>query len=182
LEKGKGGPTVARGLTGEIPVAKIDKPGTFVIEATYTDLGRAPAGNLSGKATVTLRSRRIAAASGEVHGPRITGGGEQRRLGSVDHGHFVRLANLDLSNVGSVTARYSSGNVGGQIELRVGSATGDLIGSIDAPNTGGWDQWTEAKTQLDASAPHARAEVYVVFVNPGKSGLMNLDWLQFNPR
>ena len=182
LEKGKGGPAVSRGLTGQIPVAKSDKPGTFVLEATYTDLGRPPAGNLSGKATVTLRSRRVAAATGEVHGPRIMGSGEQRRLGSIDHGHTVRLAGLDLSDVGSVTARFASGNVGGEIELRAGSPTGDLIGSIHAPNTGGWDKWTEAKTELDASAPHARTDVYVVFVNPGKSGLMNLDWLQFNPR
>jgi len=182
LEKGKGGPAVSRGLTGQIPVAKTDKPGTFVIEATYTDLGRPPAGNLSGKAAVTLRSRRIAAASGEVHGPRITGNGEQRRLGSIDHGHTVRFRDVDLSDVGSVTARFSSGNAGGEIELHAGSPTGHLLGSIHAPNTGGWDKWTEAQTKLDTTDLHEREDVYVVFVNPGKSGLMNLDWLQFNPR
>jgi cytochrome c len=27
-----------------------------------------------------------------------------------------------------------------------------------------------------------RGDVYVVFVNPGKGGLMNLDWVQFDGR
>lgn len=59
LEPGKGGPVLLRGLTGELatPNPRKPKPGVFVIEATYTDQGRAPAGELSGRATITLRPR-----------------------------------------------------------------------------------------------------------------------------
>ena len=103
-------------------------------------------------------------------------------LGAIDDKHSVRFADIDLATVGSITARASSGNVGGRIELRAGSATGDLLGSVDIPNTGGWDKWIEAKTALAANAPQTRTDIFVVFTNPGKSGLMNLDWLRFDPR
>ncbi|HEX3134382.1 MAG TPA: PQQ-dependent sugar dehydrogenase [Planctomycetota bacterium] len=176
LEKGKGGPALTRGLTGDVIAPKEDKAGTFRLEATYADAGRAPAGSLSGKASVTLRSRRLEAESADVQGPKKMG----NVIGSIDHGHFVRFANIDLAEVGSLTARAASGNVGGRIEFRVGSLTGDLIGSVEVPNTGGWDKWIEPSTPLAATAPKARAEVYAVFVNPGKGGLMNLDWVQFN--
>ena len=59
LEPGKGGPALLRGLAGEVTTPNPGKPnpGGFVLEATYTDLGRAPAGELSGRAILTLRPR-----------------------------------------------------------------------------------------------------------------------------
>jgi len=49
--------------------------------------------------------------------------------------------------------------------------------------TGGWDQWIEVSAPLQEGTPGKdREDVYLVFVNPGQSGLMNLDWIQFNPR
>jgi hypothetical protein len=38
----------------------------------------------------------------------------------------------------------------------------------------------EKSAPLKADAKPERADVFAVFVNPGKSGLMNLDWIQFN--
>jgi cytochrome c len=51
---------------------------------------------------------------------------------------------------------------------------------VEAKPTGGWEQWMELSAPL-ASSPDW-TDVYVVFVNPGKSGLMNLDWVQFDKR
>lgn len=178
LEKGKGGPALTRGLSGEITAPKDDKAGLFVLEATYADAGRAPAGSLSGKASVTLRSRRLEAETADVQGPKKMG----NVIGSIDHHHHVRFIGVNLAEVGSLTARTASGNVGGTIEFRVGSPTGDLIGSVEVPNTGGWDKWIEPKTELAATTPKTRTDVYAVFINPGKGGLMNLDWVQFNAR
>ncbi|MDB6152900.1 MAG: gdhB 1 [Chthoniobacteraceae bacterium] len=178
LEKGKGGPAIARGLSGEITAPSSDKAASFVLEATYTDAGRAPAGSLSGKAAVTLRPRRIEAITGELHGPAVLG----HNLGAIDDGHSVRLADINLADVGSVTVRASSGNVGGKIEFRTGAKDGALIGSVEVPNTGGWDKWIEARSEPGTAIPPGRADIFLVFVNPGKGGLMNLDWVQFNPR
>jgi cytochrome c len=178
LEKGKGGPALTRGLTGEVTAPKEDKPGTFVLEATYADAGRAPAGSLSGKASVALRSRRLEAEAGEIQGAKNLGSA----VGAIDHGHSVKLAGINLADVGSITARASSGNVGGKIEFHAGSPTGDLLGTVEVPNTGGWDKWIEPKTDLPPAAPRTRTDIHAVFINPGKGGLMNLDWVQFNAR
>ena len=173
LEKGKGGPTLVRGLTGEVVAPNADKAGAFILEATYTDAGRPPAGSLSGKASAKLRARRLEAEAGEINGAKILGSS----IGAIDHAHYVRFASVNLAGVGSITARASSGNVGGKIEFRADSPTGELLGSVDVPNTGGWDKWIEPKTPL---ASQARTDVYAVFINPGKGGLMNLDWVQFD--
>ena len=178
LERGKGGPALTRGLTGEVTAPKEDQPGTFVLEATYADTGRAPAGSLSGKASVSVRSRRLEAEAGEIHGPKILG----TCLGAIDDGHYVKFAGVNLADVGSITARASSGNVGGRIEFRAGSPTGDLLGTVDVPNTGGWDKWIEPQFALPPTAPRTRTDIHAVFINPGKGGLMNLDWVQFNAR
>ena len=89
---------------------------------------------------------------------------------------------MNLAEVGGFTARAASGNVGGAIEFRAGSPTGALLATLAVPNTGGWDKWIEPKASTAAKAPAERTDVYAVFVNPGKGGLMNLDWVQFDAK
>ena len=177
LEKGKGGPTLIRGLTGEVVAPADGKSGAFVLEATYTDAGRAPAGSLSGKASVRLRSRRLEAEAGEIKGAKILGA----CIGAIDDGHHVKFSGVNLADVGAIVARASSGNVGGKIEFRAGSPSGELLGAVDVPNTGGWEKWIEPKSELAPNTVRARTDVFAVFVNPGKGGLMNLDWVEFRP-
>lgn len=178
LEKGKGGPSLARGLTGTVNPPKEDKSGSFRLEATYADGGRGAAGPLSGRAAVSLRARRLEAEQGNVQGPKIMGS----VIGSIDHGHHVIFPGIDLADVGAITARAASGNVGGRIELRAGSPTGALIASAEVPNTGGWDKWIEPVLAPAPDAPRTRTDVCVLFVNPGKGGLMNLDWVRFDAK
>ena len=186
LEPGKATPGLTRGLAGEIIAPKDDKTSGCVLEAVYTDAGRPPVAALSAHATVKLRARRVEADENDgMTGPTalISGGCTGKFcLGSINDQHTVRFAAIDLATVGSITARASSGNIGGKIEFRAGSATGDLLGSVDVPNTGGWDKWIEPRTALAANAPQTPTDIFVVFTNPGKNGLMNLDWVQFDPR
>jgi cytochrome c len=72
--------------------------------------------------------------------------------------------------------------VGGRIEFHSGSKSGPLLGAVEIPNTGGWDKWIEPQAALAGSTPSQRTDVYAVFTNPGKGGLMNLDWVEFLPR
>lgn len=180
LEKGKGGPALTRGLAGEATAPKEDKGGLFVLEATYTDAGRGVVGALSGKARVALRSRRIEAESGEVEGPKVMSNdkaGGKKVIGSINHGHFVKFAGLNLAGTRSVAIRASSGGSGGRAEFRAGSPTGELLASVDVPITGGWDKWEELSVPITARAQ--RTDVCVVFTNAGKGGLMNVDWVHF---
>ncbi|MEZ0390391.1 MAG: PQQ-dependent sugar dehydrogenase [Verrucomicrobium sp.] len=186
LEKGKGGPTLARGLTGTTTAPKSDKPGEFVLEATYTDAGRSPAGTLSGKATAALRTRRWEVEDATIDGPKISGNGSasgKKVIGSINDKHTVLFPHVNLDQVGGFTVRGASGNVGGVIEFHAGSPDGPLLGTVEMPNTGGWDKWIEPTVRIPADKlTHERKDVYAVFVNPGKGGLMNLDWVQFDAR
>ena len=65
------------------------------------------------------------------------------------------------------------------MEVRLDSPTGPLLGTVDITHTGDWGKFAENKAPLAASS--GRHDVYLVLVNPGKGGLMNLDWVQFNP-
>jgi cytochrome c len=185
LDAKKSTPGLSRGLSGEITAPKSDQLAACVLEATYTDAGRAPAASLSGKATVILRSRRIEADQAtEISGPqKLSSGGctNNECLGAVDHSHRVRFGGIPLADVGGIKVRASSGNVGGKIEFHSGSASGPLLGSVEVPNTGGWDKWIEPQVSLTGSVQD-RTEVVAVFVNPGKGGLMNLDWVEFLPK
>jgi len=174
LADGKATPTVARGLEGQITAPKDNKLATGIIEATFTDLGRSPAGPLSGKAMVKLRTRRIEAEKAdELQGPKIQG----KVIGSTAHAHKVRFDDIPLGEVGALKVLASSGGAGGRIEFHSGSPEGPLLGSIEVPNTGGWDKFQEFKSTVKPS--EERTDVYLVFVNPGKGGLMNVDWVEF---
>ncbi|WP_035611420.1 PQQ-dependent sugar dehydrogenase [Haloferula sp. BvORR071] len=180
LEPGKATPSLMRGLSGELKVPKDTALEGGVIEATYTDTGKSPAGPLATTATLHLLPRRLQAESGKVEGAKILGGeGSQAQfVGSIDHGHRISFGRVQLDTSSGVTFRASSGNVGGSIELHDGSANGPLIAKVDVPNTGAWANWREFKSPL---AVKGSVDLVVVFVNPGKGGLMNLDWLQFDP-
>ena len=183
LKAGSASPGMTRGLTGEITAPKDGNIDACVLEATYTDAGRAPVGSLSGRATVTLRARRIEAETGEIKGAKVlglTGAGGKKGVGAIDDGHSVKFANINLAMVNGLTVRASSGNVGGKVEFHSGSPAGELLGSVDVPNTGGWEKWIEQKAALAPTHATTRTDVYAVFINPGKSGLMNLDWVQFD--
>lgn len=176
LADGQTTPTVARGIEGQVTPPKDGKLVTGLVEATFTDLGKAPAGPLSGKALVRLRTRRVEAERADsLEGPRLQG----RVIGSIAHGHLARFASVPLAQVGAVKVFASSGGSGGTIEIRADGPEGPLLGKIEIPVTGGWDQFKEFATPL-AAGPE-RADVCLVFVNPGKGGLMNLDWVEFAP-
>ena len=187
LERGKtSGAGGQRGLSGETNVPSDANLKVGILEASYTDNGRGEAAPLTGKTRIELRSRRIEAETAEVLGgckPLGSSGASGKKcVGSIAHGNSVLFKNIPLQQVGGFTCRVASGGAGGSIELHAGTLDGPLVGSFEVKPTGGWDTWVELKSQSQslANLPE-RADVFAVFSNPGKSGLMNVDWLQFEP-
>jgi cytochrome c len=104
------------------------------------------------------------------------------RLGEIENGDWVAYDPINLTNIRSVTVGVSSGGIGGTIEFRADSPTGQVLGSLAVPNTGGWNNVISPTVNL--ANPGRSVKLYAVFVNPAwtpaQADLMSLDWLQFN--
>lgn len=115
--------------------------GTYILMASYTDKGTADLGPLTSRDVVTLRSPRIAMKDFDdaLIGTRFTVpedapggfGGTEVFLGQ--HGAQATYRNLDLTDVGSLTATFivaPTYTTGGTVEIRLGSADGQLLGTV----------------------------------------------------
>ncbi|MBT5928190.1 MAG: carbohydrate-binding protein [Verrucomicrobia bacterium] len=165
----------ARGLVGSLESNGKPNERIAIIEASYTDFGQAPASPLSANTRVQLRHRKIEAEHGDAHtGLKILG----NKLGAIEHGATVRFKNVPLSQVSGVTVRVASGGPGCRMDLRQGSEQGPIFASFEIEPTGGYDKFIELTTPIITIKQ--RADVVITFSNPGKGGLMDLDWLRFN--
>ena len=111
----------------------------------------------------------------------------------IHNGDYIKLQNVAFAGriPRTCTARVASGLRGGQIELRLDSVAGRLLGTLSVPATGGWEQWQTITADLDYStltdidAPKRtisgltlpdRADLYLVFKGRKGPQLFNFDW------
>ncbi len=95
----------------------------------------------------------------------------------IHNGDYIKLQNVHFCNKipRTFTARIASGLRGGQIEIRIDSIGGKLLGTVNVPGTGGWEQWQTITTDLTtiASGHH---DMYFVFKGRKGPKLFNFDW------
>ena len=111
----------------------------------------------------------------------------------IHNGDYIKLQNVGFGKKVPRTfkARVASGLRGGQIEIRLDSLKGRLLGKVEVPGTGGWEQWQTINLDLDYStikdidAPTrtisgldlpATADLYFVFTGRKGPKLFNFDW------
>lgn len=121
------------------------------------------------------------------------GNGLQVYVSDIHNGDYIKLQNVSFGNKVPRTfkARVASGLRGGQIEIRLDSIGGRLLGTLNVPGTGGWEQWQTLNLDLDYStltdinAPTrtisglnlpATADLYLVFKGRKGPKLFNFDW------
>ncbi|WP_299252709.1 carbohydrate-binding protein [uncultured Aquimarina sp.] len=99
-------------------------------------------------------------------------------VGWVNNGDWVHYENVDFgSGANSIEISASSGTSGGVIEIRQGSISGTLLGTVEVTNTGSFTSW---KT-LTASISEVSDEQDIYFVFTGGNGyLLDIDWFQFS--
>lgn len=184
LEPGKAGTDQTRGLAGKVSAPDDPQNRTGILEASYTDAGRAPAGALAGNATITLRNRRVEAEAGrELTGANVQGADHasgKKFLRANADGDTARFPGLKLADAASVTCRVAAVQTGGTIELRRDSAQGALLSRLEVKPTGDWKAWAELTAPF--KSVNQRCDLVAVFANPGQTNLLSLDWIQFNPQ
>ncbi|MFG2746729.1 carbohydrate-binding protein [Streptomyces chartreusis] len=153
-----------------------------VIDAEYTDKG----GN--GQPALTTHDQRIIQPShrqaehyGDSSGVQIVDhapahGG--KTVGLIENGDWISFKPYNLANARTFTARVSSAGAGGTIEVRTGSPTGTLLGTVTAPVTGGWETFQDVTASL-SNQPTASPPLYLVFKG-GSGALFDVDEFSFS--
>jgi cytochrome c len=96
-----------------------------------------------------------------------------RTIGDITNGDWVEFDPYILSGIPNFTARIASGGAGGQLQLRVGSPTGTLVGSATVPVTGGWENFQDVTGTL-SNVPAGTQKLYLVFTG-GAGALFDVD-------
>ena len=112
-------------------------------------------------------------------------GGQPSNIGGVTNGAYVIYKALDFGDVGSdsVTINYSGWETGldAKAEVRLGNAEGELLGTLDIPQTatGGvdWSKYTYATTKLNKVLT-GEQDICIVF-RGNKQHVCNVKSFQF---
>jgi arabinoxylan arabinofuranohydrolase len=103
---------------------------------------------------------------------------EGMMLTSISDGNYIRLKAVDFGEgAASVSVRAASAANGGRIELRTGSATGTLIGTVNIASTGNWNTWQTFTADIENGAG-VKDYLYLVFKGTGEP--FRLSWYQFH--
>ncbi|MDG1070150.1 MAG: PQQ-dependent sugar dehydrogenase [Akkermansiaceae bacterium] len=172
-----------RGLSGEITAPDNPNIGSCVIEATFTDFGKAPANPLTTFKTVSLLHHRIEAESGTLVGGTTLAAQNEASNGTsvnrIEPGRQVILPEFTAHGLSKVTVRATSGNDGGgTIEFRHGAKDGPLLATVKVNNTGGIKNYQTFSAAF--KTPEKSGPIHLVFTHPKKGRLMFLDWVQFD--
>jgi hypothetical protein len=97
---------------------------------------------------------------------------------NINNGDYIKVSGADFGNgAKSFEAGAASASGGGNIEIRLDSLNGTLVGTCNVRNTGGWQSW------VSRSCPVKKVkgihDVYFVFAG-GQGDLFNFDWWRFS--
>jgi len=158
--------------------------GSYLLSASYRDLGANGIEPLDGRAYLSLRNPLVQADDfdkGNVSISTVTTEFMAYVTGLVDQ-RYISFSDIDLSDVKRLRYRVQLTGPGGNIELRLGSKDGPLISTLAVPAgnaSNGKPGWTELETELKATK--GKHNLYFVFASPGvKQNMFNLDWIYFS--
>ncbi|WP_025743649.1 carbohydrate-binding protein [Aquimarina pacifica] len=105
-------------------------------------------------------------------------GSEGTNVGWVHNGDWIKFDDVAFgSGANKFSARVASNTSGGTIEIRSGSTSGTLLGTVAVSNTGDWQDWvTETSSITNTTGTN---DIYLVFTG-GSNALLNINWFTFS--
>ena len=97
----------------------------------------------------------------------------------IHNNDYSKIRDVDFGNSGvsKFEANVSSRFLGGKIEIRLGSISGELIGTLEVPYIGDWDEWKLLSTNVKSVA--GTHDLYLVFKGGTPNSLFNFDYWKF---
>ncbi len=148
--------------------------GTIQLMPWWSTSGPAQIGNLN--PYDTTQAETICWETG-VETEKCSEGG--MNVGNIENGDWIKVKGVDFSSgATSFDARVASATSGGNIEIRLDSQTGTLVGTCAVEGTGGWQAWTTKSCTINgATGVH---DLYFKFTG-GSGFLLNFNWWKFYP-
>ena len=95
-------------------------------------------------------------------------------VSKIENDDYLIVRSVDFAKgVKTFEATVASASQGGQIEIRLDNRNGELLGTIDVKNTGGWQNWATVKGKVKKAT--GVQDICLVFKG-GEGELFNFDW------
>lgn len=142
-----------------------EEDGAYILTATYHDKGTDGIPSLSSTDAIALRSNKLTAGQAdELRNARKVNRDGKSSLDNIRHNSHAVYKNLDLTGVKRVTLmgflRDGNRDLGGDIELRLDKAEGELIAKGSIIREG----QSSIPVKIESITGHH--DLYVVFKNP----------------
>jgi PKD repeat protein len=176
------------GLSGPVTIPRdashgFDQDLGYAFDGFYTDLGAPGVLPIERSATVFLQPKITQAQtrdgqSGTTTAPTSDPVGGVLDVNSIDHGDHISFTGLNLAGIQSIHFRVLASGAGGNIEIRQGSLTGNLIGTANVTDTGSaYRDISVSNLQNVLPGSH---NLYFIFTRtPGATELFRLNWINF---
>ncbi|WP_152393343.1 carbohydrate-binding protein [Paenibacillus guangzhouensis] len=94
-------------------------------------------------------------------------------IGHASNGSWIMFKNVDLAGVTGINVRVANGSsTSTTMEVRSGSPTGTLLGTVPVEGTGSWQTWTTKSEALSGAT--GVQDIYLVY-----KGSFNLNGIEF---
>ena len=80
------------------------------------------------------------------NGVQVVGGS---KVGYINNNDWIRFEDFDFEGASSISINASSSRSGGTVEVRAGGPNGDLLGTVNVSNTGGWNNFQNFSGSID---------------------------------
>lgn len=172
------GPTMTKAAGTATAIAVPTAAGTYklcIVNSSGAKIGESTALLRVGGSSSRIEAESYSSQSG-IQTETCSEGGQD--IGYIENGDYAVYNNVNFGDgVTSFQARVASGVSGGNIEIRLDSVNGTLVGTCPVTGTGGWQTWaTKTCSVSGASGTH---NVYLKFTG-GSGYLFNINWFQFS--
>jgi cytochrome c len=163
--------------------------GAYVLVASYKDEGANGIEPLTSREYIVLRNPLIQMEDNDRGNVGVViataNTGFISYIRKIYNTSSVVFDKLDLNQVSSIKYRIQSQGAGGRIEVRLDSAHGPVVSTIDIPGGKVQDLKTEWKEVLaPVKSTQGLHNLFFVFTNPdaARKELFHIDWMYFEPK
>lgn len=108
--------------------------------------------------------------------------GNKWHLGGIKNNSWVKYSNIDFGEKGAVAMSFEvavPGNDTSFVEVKLGGETGEILGIVRLPNTGGWSSYQRFTFYFEGRPIVGRADIWIHFMSSSGGDFCNVGDISF---